>query len=85
MSGADVVLEESNDTGENGVVVTRVTINGVDVGRLAKTPKIDIGTRGNDKITTVTITLLPSRLVIKGEHADDDRREPRVGFTVKIN
>ncbi|CAM5724356.1 putative protein OS=Streptomyces microflavus OX=1919 GN=Smic_81400 PE=4 SV=1 [Streptomyces microflavus] len=38
-----------------------------------------------DRLTTVTITLVPFRLGIKGERADGDRREPRAGFTAKIN
>lgn len=82
MSGAHVVLEEADDTGESGVIVTRVSVNGVDVGKLAKPPKINVG---HDRTcTTVTITLVPSRLEIKGEHADGDRREPRAGFGAKI-
>lgn len=83
MSGAHVVLVEDDDTGETGVSVTRVLVNGVDVGRLAKAPKIDVGT--DRRCTTVTITLVPSRLEIRGEHADGDRREPRAGFAAKID
>ncbi|WP_225826121.1 hypothetical protein [Streptomyces naphthomycinicus] len=83
MSGAHVVLEEADDTGADGVIVTRVSINGVDVGRLAKPPKISVG---HDRaVTTLTITLVPSRLEIRGEHADGDRREPRAGFAAKID
>lgn len=83
MSGAHVVLVEEDDTGETGVSVTRVLVNGVDVGRLAKAPKINVGV--DRRCTTVTITLVPSRLEIKGEHADGDRREPRAGFAAKID
>ncbi|MEU3730022.1 hypothetical protein AB0E81_11515 [Streptomyces sp. NPDC033538] len=83
MSGAHVVLEEADDTGEQGVSITRVIINGVDVGRLAKTPKINVGT--DRRCTTVTLTLVPSRLEIRGEHADGDRRESRAGFAAKID
>jgi hypothetical protein len=83
MSGAHVVLEEADDTGETGVSVTRVIVNGVDVGRLAKAPKIDVGT--DRRCTTVTITLVPARLEIKGELADGERREPRAGFAAKID
>ncbi|CAM5386499.1 hypothetical protein ACTFBT_01360 [Streptomyces microflavus] len=85
MSGAHVVLEEAEDTGEDGLSITRVIVNGVDVGRLAKPPKIAVGTKDERSLTTVTITLVPSRLEIKGERADGDRREPRAGFTAKIN
>ncbi|MEU1200102.1 hypothetical protein ABZ446_28305 [Streptomyces sp. NPDC005813] len=83
MSGAHVVLEEADDTGETGVSVTRVIVNGVDVGRLSKAPKINVGT--NRTCTTVTITLVPSRLEIRGELADGDRHEPRAGFAAKID
>ncbi|MER7922193.1 hypothetical protein ABTY96_03480 [Streptomyces sp. NPDC096057] len=83
MSGAHVVLVEDEDTGETGVSVTRVIVNGVDVGRIAKAPKISVGT--DRRCTTVTITLVPSRLEIKGELADGDRREPRAGFAAKID
>ncbi|MGW1269676.1 hypothetical protein [Streptomyces sp. NPDC002491] len=83
MSGAHVVLEEAGDTGADGVVVTRVWVNGTDVGRLARAPKINVG---HDRAcTTITLTLVPSRLEIKGEHADGDRREPRAGFAAKID
>ncbi|MFB6677151.1 hypothetical protein ACFCWG_33050 [Streptomyces sp. NPDC056390] len=85
MPGAHVVLEEADDTGEDGVIVTRVSVNGVDVGRLAKTPKISVGSGKDRSVTTVTITLIPSRLEIKGELADGDRREPRAGFAAKID
>lgn len=85
MSGAHVVLEEGDDTGETGVMVTRVLVNGTDVGRLASAPKIRVGNSGDRSVTTVTIALIPSRLEIKGELADGDRREPRAGFTAKIN
>lgn len=84
MSGAHVVLEEADDTGEDGLQVTRVIVNGVDVGRLARAPKIHVGTPGERDLTTVTLTLVVSRLTIKGELADGDRREPRAGFTAKI-
>jgi hypothetical protein len=85
MSGAHVVLEEADDTGEQGVIPTRAIVNGVDIGTLAEAPKISVGDRGKGKITTVTLTLIPSRLEIRGEHADGDRRQPRAGFAAKIN
>ncbi|KUN16504.1 hypothetical protein AQJ23_44710 [Streptomyces antibioticus] len=83
MSGAHVVLEEDDDTGADGVIVTRVIVNGVDVGRLAEAPKITVGTK--DEVTKIMITLVPSRLEIRGELADGDRREPRAGFAAKID
>ncbi|MEV6750761.1 hypothetical protein AB0N21_41800 [Streptomyces sp. NPDC051080] len=85
MSGAHVVLEEADDTGEDGLTVTRVSVNGVDVGRLAKAPKIDVGTKDGRTLTTVTLTLVPARLEICGELADGDRREPRGGFAAKVD
>ncbi|WP_030962704.1 hypothetical protein [Streptomyces sp. NRRL S-378] len=83
MSGAHVVLTEENDTGEDGVIVTHVSVNGVDVGRLAAVPKIRVGQRGGG-VTTVTLVIVPSRLEIRGDLADGDRREPRAGFAAKI-
>ncbi|MFF1625547.1 hypothetical protein [Streptomyces sp. NPDC058272] len=60
-----------------------MSINGVDVGRMSKPPKIVVG---HDRaVTTVTITLVPSVLTIKGELSDGDRREPRAGFAAKID
>ncbi|MFJ6636551.1 hypothetical protein ACIQMR_35085 [Streptomyces sp. NPDC091376] len=85
MSGAHVVLVEDDDAGEGGVIVTRVFVNGVDVGAVAEAPKINVGTKSAGTITTLTLTLIPSRVEIRGEHADGDRREPRAGFTAKID
>jgi hypothetical protein len=82
MSGAHVVLEEADDTGEDGVSITRVSVNGVDVGLMSAAPKIRVGVKG--QLTTVTLTLAVSRLEIKGELSDGDRREPRAGFTAKV-
>lgn len=82
MSGAHVVMVEDEDTGEDGVIVTRVSVNGVDVGKLAKPPKISVGHAR--ECTTITLTLVPSRLEIRGELADGDRREVRAGFTAMI-
>lgn len=83
MSGAHVVLEEADDTGADGVIVTRVIVNGIDVGKLAGPPKVKVGHAR--ECTTVTITLVPSVLTIKGELSDGDRREPRAGFAAKID
>lgn len=83
MSGAHVVMVESDDTGEDGVSITSVSVNGVDVGTLAAVPRVKIGARGTD--TTVTLVLAVSRLEVRGELAEGDRRESRAGFTAKIN
>ncbi|MFZ3496096.1 hypothetical protein ACODT5_23240 [Streptomyces sp. 5.8] len=85
MSGAHVVLTEEQDTGEDGVLVTHVSVNGIDVGRLARAPVVRVAGKGEGKITTVTLTLIPSRLEIRGELADGDRRAPRAGFTAEID
>ncbi|WP_328967976.1 hypothetical protein [Streptomyces sp. NBC_00239] len=82
MAGSHVVLLEDDDTGEEGVTITRVLVNGVDVGRLAGAPKVRA--RSGGSVTTVTLTLVPSRLEIRGALADGDRREPRAGFAAKI-
>ncbi|MGW6948968.1 hypothetical protein ACWGHD_18840 [Streptomyces xanthophaeus] len=84
MSGAHVVLTESDDTGEDGVLVTHVSVNGVDVGRLACVPRVRVAGKGEGRITTVTLTLVPSRLEIRGALADGDQRASRAGFTAKI-
>ncbi|WP_228973384.1 hypothetical protein [Streptomyces sp. DH12] len=80
-----MVLEEADDTGEEGVIVTRVLVNGVDVGKITETPKISVGTKSSGSLTTITLTLAPSRLEIRGEHADGERRAPRAGFAAKID
>ncbi|MDX2793986.1 hypothetical protein [Streptomyces scabiei] len=85
MSGAHVVLEEADDTGEDGLIPTRAIVNGVDVGRLLSAPKITVGDRGKGALTTITLVLIPSRLEIRGELADGDRHEPRAGFAAKID
>ncbi len=83
MSGAHVVMEEADDTGEDGVIVTRVSVNGVDVGRMAEAPTIVVGVK--DQVTKITLTLVPSRLEIRGELSDGERRESRAGFAAKID
>ncbi|MFI8084376.1 hypothetical protein ACIF6L_26680 [Kitasatospora sp. NPDC086009] len=57
-------IVEADHEGE-GLVPTLVRVNGVDVGRLAEPPTVRAG--GDDEPTTVTLTLLPSEVVIKGE------------------
>jgi hypothetical protein len=66
VSGAHVVLQEDDDDGEDGVSVSRVLVNGVDVGTMAAVPKVKVGIRGER--TTVTLTLAPAYLEIKGEN-----------------
>ncbi|MGW0468354.1 hypothetical protein ACWDX6_24265 [Streptomyces sp. NPDC003027] len=85
MSGAHVVVWEADDTGEDGVSATHVRVNGVDVGTVAEPPKITVGTRGDGSVTKITLTLIPSRLEIRGELADGERQEPRAGFAAKID
>jgi hypothetical protein len=50
MSGAHVVLVEDEDTGETGVSVTSVLVNGVDVGRLAAV--VSRGTQSCSELST---------------------------------
>ncbi|MFI2213048.1 hypothetical protein [Streptomyces sp. NPDC020141] len=84
MSGAHVVLLEDDDTGENGIVVTRALVNGVDVGTIAERPRIRLGTSGTDDVTTITLTLVPSQLEVRGALSNGDRREPRAGFAAPV-
>jgi hypothetical protein len=77
-------MVEDDDTGEDGVIVTRVLVNGVDLGKMTETPKISIGTKASGSLTTITLTLAPSRLEVRGDLADGDHRAPRAGFTAKI-
>ncbi|WP_347728172.1 hypothetical protein [Streptomyces sp. CAU 1734] len=62
--------------------MTRVLVNGTDVGLVAA-GSIRVRVRDDD-VTTVTVTLIPSRLEIRGEHADGERTQPRAGFTAKL-
>ncbi|MFB7823894.1 hypothetical protein [Streptomyces hydrogenans] len=85
MSGAHVVVWEADDTGAEGVSATHVSVNGVDVGTVAEAPVITVGTRGDKSITKITLTLIPSHLEIKGEHAAGERRATRAGFTAALD
>lgn len=82
MTGAHVVMEERGDTGADGVSITHVSVNGVDVGAMTAAPKVKVGAR--NQLTTVTLTLAVSRLEIRGEHADGERRKARAGFTADL-
>lgn len=82
MPGAHVVMEEAGSTGEDGVSITRVSVNGVDVGLMTRPPRVRVGAR--DELTTVTLTLAVSRLDIRGEHAEGERRDAKAGFTAKL-
>lgn len=74
--GARVEIVESDHEPGGPVIPTNVRINGVDVGLLAKAPKV--GT-GDGDVTTVTLVLLPASVEIKG---DDVREEKKtIGFT----
>lgn len=82
MSGAHVVMEESDDTGADGVSITHVRVNGVDMGLMARPPRVRVGINGAH--TTVALTLVVSRLEVRGELADGDRRAPTAGFTADL-
>jgi hypothetical protein len=76
--GAHVeIVEDEHEPGE-GVVVTRVVVNGVDVGRIAEPPKIRTG-NGKSTMATVTLVLVPSRLEIRGDDAPSAGKS--FGFT----
>jgi hypothetical protein len=64
--GAHVEIVEDEHTPGEGVIVTRVVVNGVDVGRLAEPPKVRTGD-AKGIMATVTLTLVPSRLEIRGD------------------
>ncbi|MET9480929.1 hypothetical protein [Streptomyces sp. NPDC006638] len=78
-------MSESDDTGERGVSVTNVSVNGVDVGALAGTPTVRVGMLDDKRVTVVTLKLITSRLEIRGDLADGERRAARAGFTAKID
>jgi hypothetical protein len=79
VTGAHIVLQEDDDTGDDGVSVGRVYVNGVDVGLMAAAPKVKVGTRGTR--TTVTLTLAPACVEIKGEHRTPATGSSTFGFT----
>lgn len=78
VTGARVEIVELDHEPGAGVVAMAVRVNGTDVGRLAKAPKVDAGD-GNQRMTTVTLVLVPSVVEIKG----DGEAPPKtpVGFT----
>lgn len=77
--GAHVeVVEEDHEPG-TGVLAMSVRVNGVDVGRLAEAPKIDLG-NGRDQQATITLVLVPSRMDVRGD--DGDRPgDIKIGFS----
>ncbi|MEU7039854.1 hypothetical protein AB0A77_02195 [Streptomyces varsoviensis] len=77
-AGAHVEIVEADHEPGMGVVPTSVRVNGVHVGRLAKTPKVDTGD-GRERMTTVTLVLLPSYLEIKGDDSPAVRNA--IGFS----
>ncbi|MGW1828809.1 hypothetical protein ACWCO0_09795 [Streptomyces tubercidicus] len=80
IEGAHVeIVEEEHEPG-TGVVLTAVRVNGVDVGRLAKAPKIYAGD-GRQEMATITLVLVPSRIEIKGDDVKDTRAP--IGFVAE--
>jgi hypothetical protein len=67
VNGAVVEIVDPSPSGGYPLVPTRVLINGMDVGPVAR-HSLSIEAGGDDSMTAVTLTLLPSRLVIR--HAD---------------
>ncbi|MFE5159164.1 hypothetical protein ACFRNT_11630 [Streptomyces sp. NPDC056697] len=74
--GAHVEIVEPDHTPGDAVLPTVVRVNGVDVGALAKPPKVEAGS--SDEYATVTLVLIPSRLEIKGDDTPTDRKP--IGF-----
>ncbi|WP_032794524.1 hypothetical protein [Streptomyces sp. W007] len=75
-SGARVEIVETDHEPGGPVTPTNVRVNGVDVGLLAKAPKVALD---GDDVTTVTLVLIPASVEIKG---DDVREEKKaIGFT----
>ncbi|GAB7187164.1 hypothetical protein ATKI12_6995 [Kitasatospora sp. Ki12] len=62
--GARVEIVEPDHEG-GALMPTLVRVNGVDVGLMARPPQVRAG--GDEQPATVTLTLLPREVVIKGE------------------
>ena len=74
-SGAHVEIVDARATDDGPLVPTRVLINGVDVGYIARDGvKVEPG--GSDNTTQVTLTLLPSRVTIRGAEPEFKRWSP---------
>ncbi|WNI28677.1 hypothetical protein [Streptomyces sp. ITFR-6] len=71
------IVEADHEAG-GPVVPTNVRVNGIDVGLLAKAPKISMDA---DEATTVTLVLLPSSVEVKGDGVRADRKP--IGFTAE--
>lgn len=68
VGGAHIEIIDTDATGPDSgrfLLPKRVIVNGTDVGRVAENG-IHISPGNSDTITTVTITLIPSRIEIKG-------------------
>jgi hypothetical protein len=71
------IVEDEHEPG-TGVLAMRVRVNGVDVGSLARAPKVDVGD-GVTRMVTVTLVLVPSRLDVKGSEATN-AKDFKIGF-----
>ncbi|MFJ5103163.1 hypothetical protein [Streptomyces sp. NPDC088554] len=69
------IVETDHEPG-SAVIPTNVRVNGVDVGLLARVPKIQTGA---DEATTVTLVLIPSSVEVKGDHVREENKA--IGFT----
>lgn len=78
VAGARVEIVETDHEPGDPIVPTNVRINGVDVGRLAKVPKIAMDA---DEVTTVTLVLMPTSVEIKGDDIRTDRKP--IGFAAE--
>ncbi|MCQ6554807.1 hypothetical protein NPS70_16600 [Streptomyces sp. C10-9-1] len=75
--GARVEILEPDHEPGSGVLAMRVRVNGVDVGTLARAPKVHTGD-GRTSMTTVTLVLVPSAVEIKGD--EDATGNTVIGF-----
>ncbi|MFJ4768449.1 hypothetical protein ACIP88_04930 [Streptomyces uncialis] len=73
-------IVETNHEPGTGVLAMSVRVNGTDVGRLAKAPKVAAGD-GRERMATVTLVLVPSVVEIKGDGVKDTRTS--IGFTAE--
>lgn len=72
MRGAHIEIVDPKSFGDDGAIVpTKVLVNGVDVGLVAQ-DGVHIGSLDGDSITTVTFTLFPSRVTIRGAENDQE-------------
>lgn len=74
MRGAHVEIVDPKSFGADGAIVpTKVLVNGVDVG-LVSGDGVQIGPLNGDDLVSVTFTLYPSRVTIRGSDSEGEFR-----------